>query len=497
MKRINKKINLFVIALVTLLLGVTISVSAITTAADGSNKVTDQATLTVTNVVAGDQFRAYKLLDAFYDSATNVVSYQFTPNFKTYLDSKSNNLTVDEYYKLTGGDITSGSTKTATELDQLVSGYASYIKTISVTGVDMTVSGTTATATLDAGSYLVLPTATTRVYAVMVGNLDFEANGTNWVLNNESIVAKVSDAGVEKSVSGTENKNLIDQEFTYTVVGTVPQYPTNATNKKYVIKDTMSAGIDFAAMSTFKVLDGDNELTVAADGKVTNASGNEVAVITVSGKSMTVEFNVDHVTSTKVTVKYNAKLNENAVLGDAGNKNSAALEYSNDPYGNGTYTTTPDPSDPTDPGIVDTKVYGLEVLKYSGTDETAVLAGAVFKVCSDTDCTTEVGTITTDSNGKGSIKGIPAGTYYLVETKAPTGHQLDTTPHAAKVAVEGADAGTETGYYITKVSNAKSGILPFTGGTGLLFYSLIGILIIAIGTYVAVKNQKKKMMDVQ
>lgn len=63
----------------------------------------------------------------------------------------------------------------------------------------------------------------------------------------------------------------------------------------------------------------------------------------------------------------------------------------------------------------------------SDANNGAVLAGAVYGVYSDAECNTSVGTITTDSEGKGSLKNLTWGTYYLKETKAPEGYELDET----------------------------------------------------------------------
>ena len=109
-------------------------------------------------------------------------------------------LKVDDLYSYSSGNISTGSTLSNSDIDKLASAYAGYIKSHSVTGTQMNVSGTTAAASLQAGSYLVLPTATSRIYAVMVGNLDFSATGSTWNINSESIVAKVTDASISKSV---------------------------------------------------------------------------------------------------------------------------------------------------------------------------------------------------------------------------------------------------------------------------------------------------------
>lgn len=69
------------------------------------------------------------------------------------------------------------------------------------------------------------------------------------------------------------------------------------------------------------------------------------------------------------------------------------------------------------------------------------LAGAVYKIYSDANCTTEVGSLTTDANGKAATgdESYDAGTYYIKEVTASPGCTLDTTTHSVTVvAGEGA-----------------------------------------------------------
>ena len=69
------------------------------------------------------------------------------------------------------------------------------------------------------------------------------------------------------------------------------------------------------------------------------------------------------------------------------------------------------------------------------------LAGAVYKIYSDASCTTEVGSLTTDANGKAATgdESYDAGTYYIKEVTASPGCTLDTTTHSVTVvAGEGA-----------------------------------------------------------
>lgn len=496
----KKKIIGLLVTIFTFGLVLNVDAAAITT---GSTKgtvdtnsyiVTNDAALMVTNAPASDTLAAYKILDIFYNASTNVITYEFTSNFKAFLASSSTykNLTVDEYYKLTSGDITSGSTRTSSTLDKLASAYASYVKTNSVIGTDLTYdAGEGATGTvLPAGAYLVLPKVTNSVYAVMVGNIIPTANGNDWTINDATIVAKVANASVTKSVGSighTEGNYGVGKEFSYFLVGGVPQYPTNATNKVYTMKDIIGAGLDFSAISSFVVKDGETSLLVKSDGTVVNAAGNTVATITISGKNLTIAFNVDYVTSTTVTVEYKAKLNNSAVLGDTGNLNSATLTYSNDPYGTGTVT-----SNVTQASVF---TYGVEVLIYANGDKSKVLSGVKFEVYSDASLTNKLGEITTDTTGRGRLSGLAEGTYYLKQVSTASGYTLPKDAVTVKVNLEGSTPGTVEGYYEAEVAAFEAGTLPFTGGPGTILYTVIGMITVVSAILLFVLYARKKKQE--
>ena len=175
----NKIKNIFYTLALAFILATTLDVHALTlgvtkgTTDPDSYIVTDKATLTINKVSNSDSFYAYKIIDVFYNTKTNVVTYEFTTHFKQFLAQSDvyKSLTLTDYYNLTSGDITSGSTQTSSTLDKLVSKYASYPQNNGSEVYSMTTSGTTASASLNSGVYLVLPSSTQRIYAVMVGNL--------------------------------------------------------------------------------------------------------------------------------------------------------------------------------------------------------------------------------------------------------------------------------------------------------------------------------------
>lgn len=481
----NKLSLLFLAIMLPVIIGLVQNVKA-----DDTTPLTEQAVLTINGVDEGDVLSAYKVLNAYKNDETNEVSYRFTENFQAFLTQSENysDLTVDEYYKLTSGDITTGSTKTTSTLDALASAYASYVKRNSVVGLDMTTTATSTTLTADVGTYLVLPKTTKRVYAVMVGNLDYKEQDGAWAKQDATITAKVSDASVTKSVGTKGEKNgsfRKNQEFTYYIAGTVPSFPTNATNKAYVIKDTLSTGLTHSGIENVVIEDGETELTTAADGTVTDETGATVATITLADQVMTITFDVTHITSTTINVSYKAKLNDQAILGEAGNTNDVVLTYANDPYADGTYTTTAE--------TAKAYTYGLKVLKYQEGDTAKKgLAGAEFDIYEDNALTTKIATITTDENGYGTYASLGEGTYYLKETKAPAGYTLIKNAVAVEITKENVETtGADEGYQIIEITNKKAGILPFTGGMGTIIYTVAGLMIVGVAATGVVTYRKK------
>ena len=277
--------------------GMVLNVNAITISTDNSNHatsdsnsllVTNTGTITISNVKTGDVLVAYKVLNTFYNASTNVFTYEFTSDFKAFLASSSTykNLTIEDYYALTSGDQTSGSTRTQSTLDKLVSAYTAYLKAnASITGTNMTTSSTTATATVPVGAYLIIPKTTLNVYAVMVGNVIPTASGNDWTISNATIKAKVSQAGLTKAIGAIgrmDGNYSIGTEYSYFLVGTVPQFPTNATNKKYTIVDTVGNGITLSALSSIVIKDGEKTLS-NTNGTFKNGA-NTVATATISGQ---------------------------------------------------------------------------------------------------------------------------------------------------------------------------------------------------------------------
>lgn len=354
---------------------------------------------------------------------------------------------------------------------------------------------------------------------------------------NITIEKKYDVPAVDKSVKDSDDNWgeaadwEIGSDVPFKLTGTLPTNYADYETYKYVFYDTLSAGLKYNGDAKVYVVNGDdrNELT----------SGFTVepnAAATDGGGTLSVTFtdlkNISGVNSTsKIVVEYTAELLSTAVIGDDGNSNKVNLEYSNDPNTTGEGTTGKTPDDE-----VKVFTYELDVTKVDGKNADKKLPNAEFvllnsdktKVAKVTDgkfvewvavpeavdgaITYPNGTtLTSGSDGKFVIAGLDAGSYYLRETKAPSGYNMLKSDIALTIAasldksennpaltalslkVDTADAvagDLETGIVSTNVVNNSGAQLPETGGMGTtLFYVLGGILVLSAGVLLVTKKR--------
>lgn len=394
--------------------------------------------------------------------------------------------------------------------------------------------------TLDDGYYLVVDT-TENVAAGSAYN-----TALLQVVGNISITVKTDAPAVEKKVLeddkykqdggyGTGYNDVADYSMgdavPFHLIGSVPDMSRYDTYK-YIFHDTLSAGLTLNENSI--------KVYVASD-----KAGTDKAEITgwtkaVAGQSFTISFadlkTVSGVSQGKyIIVEYTATLNQNAVVGLDGNPNTVYLEYSNKPDQSGSGDTNNTGKTPEDKVIVFT--YELDTTKVDGQDNTKKLGGAEFKlhnadnkwaiVDSNSKVTgwadTEAGgsTLTSDAKGLFKVIGLDDGTYYLKETKAPTGYNLLSSEIAVVITattvngqnwtdgqagsaltklVVTADStagtgDTSTGIAGITVANNKGSTLPETGGIGTtIFYVIGGLLVLGA---VVVMIARKRMRDME
>lgn len=138
------------------------------------------------------------------------------------------------------------------------------------------------------------------------------------------------------------------------------------------------------------------------------------------------------------------------------------------------------------------KVSNVKLVVNKLDEKQRPLEGAEFTLYSDM-------SLTSDLDKGLEFSGLfPETTYYLKETKAPTGYQLLNTPlkvtvsSTGEVEIENYQVTNSDGTATVNVVNQKLDVLPNTGGLGNIIYILIGIIIIGGASLWIVLRMKKK-----
>ena len=126
----------------------------------------------------------------------------------------------------------------------------------------------------------------------------------------------------------------------FRLTGTLPENYATYTTYEYIFHDTMSKGLTFDP-SSVEIYLGDEETGTKIDVSKytvsTQSGANDGTEITI--KFADLKTAVNATSDNKITVVYKATLNEQSVIGSAGNPNKVYLEFSNNPNGEGTGKT--------------------------------------------------------------------------------------------------------------------------------------------------------------
>ena len=354
------------------------------------------------------------------------------------------------------------------------------------------------------------------------------------VVSNTTATPKSSVPTVEKKVKDTNDSTGVTSDWQdsadydigdsipFQLKATLANNVSSYTTYKVVFHDTLSKGLTYN--NDAKVYIGGTETngftvtaTVNADGTTTlTVSCDDVKALGAGNSSV-------------ITVEYTAKLNENAVLGSAGNPNEVYLEYSNNPNKSeeGNNETGETPKD-----VVIVFTYKTIINKVDS--ENAPLTGAAFKLeklikgkdgAADTWTTVKEFTVD-ETTTSFTFSGLDDGQYKLTETKTPVGYNTidpiyfvieathDETADAPTLKTLNAyltdangnkqtemkdgesvniDLGTvdlTAGSITTTVVNKSGSELPSTGGIGTtIFYVLGGVLVLAAVVLLVTKKR--------
>ncbi len=312
-----------------------------------------------------------------------------------------------------------------------------------------------------------------------------------------------------------------NEDITYRLTFDIPSYwETQYKDGFYfTMHDELSAGLDYVEDPVIKVADNEDSITSAVDWDESAQGYGYTPEFSKSKDGKTVEWKfatagteASDTTNRKANLKlagktvvvyYKAKMNASAkIASTGGNGNTYQVYYQHNP-GNAA-----DGYDHTTPETPNVYTYQFIVVKQDGDNTDTKLSGAEFKLYSDQSATKEVavslatnGVYTVDPNGKAvlttgtdgriTVNGLDSGTYYLKETKAPSGYKLDdtvrkvtVTPNSVVVDVKNGEpiaykVNDDPNHTMT-IKNYK-GSLPSTGGMGIVLMVVAGVLLIAGG----------------
>lgn len=351
------------------------------------------------------------------------------------------------------------------------------------------------------------------------------------------------EAKIEKQITTVEATEVngavadasIGDTITYKVTYSVPVGENGL--QSLIVTDKMDDGLTFTnnaknitvvhkgtGSTTDATLRYDTDYTVGTTPGIDPDVGK--TVITINFANYLDTLNNSKNSTQKFEITYSAKLNDNAVLGQTGNKNKVDLEYKN----------TGDTDSTEIPGNETTVyTYGIDLTKVG--ESNAKLENVEFtleKAKSDQQyekvmvkSTTVNGTtyyvpdskgtgntVKTASDGKIYIRGLEVGTYRLTETKTNSGYVLLKEPVIIKITRGNAGAATATvqnGSNTTTVTmtndtlnsensgtalvpltvvNNKGFDLPQTGAAGTAIFAIAGIAIVAAAGALLVFRRK-------
>lgn len=380
--------------------------------------------------------------------------------------------------------------------------------------------GTATFTDLTAGYYLVFPEGG----STGKGNRRTDAILVNVPRDGKNTAAEIKSTfpTVDKQVSNDKTNYQdnttaqVGDTVTFKLTAKVPDM-ADYTAYKFVFHDTLSNGLEFVANSV-EVSIASNKITAGDNTySATYVDGTKKLTVAFTDLKNVVKSGTDKVaTDDEIVVTYKAKITKDAVTTNPAT-NKAHLEYSNDPSGTGTGTSNPDESK--------VYTYDINIFKYykgEGNTETG-LANATFKLTSSEESTSTaielvkedgaglvyhvkgdnetgaVSVVTTGADGKITIKGLKAGTYYLHETIAPTGYNKLKKP--IKIEITVTDNNYTTPSYkvdgkanadnTIKVENVKGVMLPETGSIGTIGLTALGVAVVLLGVFAPRKKKKE------
>lgn len=486
----------------------------------------ETGTITVNGMAEGDVATLYKIVNITYNPATNSKDYAWANGVQAAVQSA---WTTDTTTQLTPANFKA---KFESDTDFQSKAYQKILVAINagsageVFGDSQTPgkSGNVVFADVPFGQYIVKITGT-NVYSPITATLDPEAGDTNkgdgngnaenpdkYYIHNVVIDAKRATPSITKEITDEDTTVAVNDVVNYKITVTAPIFDSEAKNFTFNVEDRMDDGIIGA--NDLKITNGTNTLlekgkdytityygnydknTLKLENEVTNSE---------NARGFKIEFNMHKaaVNGQKLMIKYRSKVEKINIRTEV--KNKATLIWPKN-----IWTTDTDNNLNTEDKDVSVKSFGLAVQKVDSEDKNKGLKGAEFKLYKTAEdaegnrnpielvqltnnagviagayrvantvgegsTDAKVDMITTTDDGHFTIDGLDATTYYVKETKAPTGYVLKNEP----VAVTIGSVNTYTDDI--KITNTKGFTLPQTGDAAMFIMSIVGAGLVVFG----------------
>lgn len=481
-----------------------------------ADDATVTGTITIQNAVEGNIYSIYQILDleSFQGSA---FSYKVTDAWEAFFDEGGKGA---PYISIGEGDyvawIASEDAETVETFAKLALEYAkdngiAPLKSSENAGeYEVTASGIVFEG-LDLGYYLVDSSmgalcglTTTATDAVITAK---NAAPTLVKYVQEDSLDKQDDKGWR-----TENTADIGQTINYMV-----SIDVHDGSENFVLHDKMDAGITFVEITRIDHVipgSGTNEVEESLYEVITESeSESEYETDCDFHIEFSNDFCEDLKKNDKIVIYYTATLNTSAVIGSAGNVNTAWLTFG-DVNADGTQDHK------TSEATTVTRTWGIDLVKTTSTGQ--LLDGATFKLYNAAVAGEEIFVIFENGvyrpavteeeiaaaeeivinavEGKARVIGLDNGTYYLEEIKAPEGYNKLNARQAFTVSDSNYDAQfKDNGDYNhsgVQVINKTGSVLPTTGGMGTtLFVTLGGLAVLAAGVVLFAKKRMSQIAE--
>lgn len=484
-----------------------VSMSCNVKAVEG-NATTTKGTITITGAKEGETYKLYKIL--------SLESYSYTENDKdngNYAYTLTSNGwdsfikgagVLNEYFEFdeTNTYLTWKGDKSPARVKEFAQLALKYARNEAnqlqpVQPVQTATSDTVTYSGLDLGYYLVDSSMGT-LCALTTTNPTVEIQEKNTAPTVEKKVGNSTD-----NVNSENNTASIgDKVYFKTTITAQP----GAQN--YVLHDKMDAGLTFNEDSVKVNL---RKKGTSNDQNLTKETHYNVETTNLDNTDPKCTFHINFFQSLcdslgaddTITVTYSATLNENAVIAGKGNENETWLKYG-DSQNTQHKTTT-------------TKTFEMNVFKFykdkKNSDKEIGLADAKFTLSKNPNGTDpiklinkgsntyrvakkdETNTITeviTPDNGRFTIQGLGAGTYYLTEIQQPAGYNKLSGPVTVVIDENEKVRVGESEANPVKVENKTGTVLPSTGGAGTtMIYLIGGALVLGSGVVLVTKRRVK------